>query len=71
MHHVATFNIRSHGKTLKFIFFVIRVYDEKLGHILEPLVAKYRPDVFAPLRDIAEKTGPREPETDSRSSRMV
>ena len=31
-----------------------RVYDEKLGHI-QPLVAKYRPNLFARLRDIAEK----------------
>ena len=39
-------------------FFVIRVYDEKLGHVLEPLVAKYRPDLFACLRDIAKKQVP-------------
>ena len=46
------------GKTLRFWFFVIRVYDEKLGHILEPLVAKYRPNLFARLRDIDEKQVP-------------
>ena len=48
----------ANGKTLKFRFFVIRVYDETLGHILEPLVAKYRTDIFACLRDIAEKRVP-------------
>ena len=31
---------------------------KKLGHILEPLVAKHRPDLFARLRDIAEKQVP-------------
>ena len=41
-----------------FDFFVTRAYDEKLGHILETLVAKYRPDIFAHLRDIAEKQVP-------------
>ena len=33
-------------------------YDEKIGHILDPLVAKYRPDLFARLRDIGEKQVP-------------
>ena len=36
-------------------FFVIRVYDEKLGHMLKPLVSKFRPDLSARLKDIAEK----------------
>ena len=48
----------ANDKTLKFCFFVIRVYGEKLSHILEPLVAKYRPDLFARLRDIAERQVP-------------
>ena len=47
------------GKTLKFGFLVIRVYYEKLGHILKPLVPRVRPDLFVRLRDIAEKRSPR------------
>ena len=43
-------------KTLNFLsFFVIRVYYEKLGHVLKPLVLKFRPFLFIRLRDIAEK----------------
>ena len=38
---------------------------EKLGHILKHLVPNILPALFAHFRDIAEKTGPREPETDS------
>ena len=43
------------------------VYYGKLGHILKPLVPKYRPDPFIRLKDITpkKKTGPREAETDS------
>ena len=36
----------------------MRINDEKLGHILESLVAKYRPDLFAHLKDIAAKQVP-------------
>ena len=39
-------------------FFVIRVYYEKLGHILKPLVPKFRSDLSVRLRDIAEKQVP-------------
>ena len=42
-------------KTLILLFFVIRVQYEKFGHILKPLVPDFRPDLFARLRDIAEK----------------
>ena len=38
-----------------FDFFVIKVYYEKLGHILKPVVPKFCPDLCARLRDIAEK----------------
>ena len=34
--------------------------------MLEPIVPKFRSDLSVPLRYIAEKTGPREAETDSR-----
>ena len=39
-------------------FFVIRVYYEKLGHILNPLVPKFRSDLSVRLTDIAEKQIP-------------
>ena len=39
-------------------FFVIRVYYEKLGHMLKSLVAKFRSDLFVRLSDIAEKQVP-------------
>ena len=45
----------ANSRTLKFRFFAIRVYYEKLGLILKPLVPNFRPDLFAHLRDIAEK----------------
>ena len=48
----------ANGKTLKFCFFVIRVYYEKLGHMLKPLVPKFRSDLFVHLKDIAEKRVP-------------
>ena len=34
--------------------------------MLTPLVLKFRPDLWARLKDITEKTGPREADTDSR-----
>ena len=34
--------------------------------MLKPIVSTFRPDLWARLKDIAEKTGPREAETDSR-----
>ena len=41
-----------------FDFFVMRVYYEKLGHMLKPLVPKFRFDLSVHLRDIAEKQFP-------------
>ena len=43
------------GNTLKFRFFAIRVYNEKLGQMLKPLVPKFRPDLSARLKTTAEK----------------
>ena len=48
----------ANGKTLEFLFFVIRVYLKKIGHILKPLVPKFRPDLFACFGDIPEKQVP-------------
>ena len=39
-------------------FFAIRVYYEKLGHVLKPPLPKFRSDLFVRLRDIAEKQVP-------------
>ena len=50
--------LRANGRTLTFWFCVIRVYHGKLGHILKPLVPKFRPDFFARLRHTAEKQIP-------------
>ena len=57
--------LRANGKTLKLRFFVIRVCKGKLGHMLKPLVPRFRPDLSVRLRDIAKRTGPRKTETDS------
>ena len=43
------------------VFFVIRVYCEKLGHMMKSLLAKFRSDLFVRLRDIAEKQVPAKP----------
>ena len=43
------FPLGANGKTLKFRFFVIRLYYAKYGHILNPLVPKFRPDLSARL----------------------
>ena len=51
-------NITSNDKNLKFCFFVMGVYYEKLGHMLKPLVPKFRSDLSVRLRDIAEKQVP-------------
>ena len=48
----------ANGKTRKFWFPVIRVNNEKLGHMLKPLVPKFRLDLCARLKDIAEKQIP-------------
>ena len=41
-----------------FDLYVIKVYYEKFGHILKPLAPKFRPDLLARFRDIAEKQVP-------------
>ena len=46
------------GHAMKFWFFAIRVYYEKWGHLLKPFVPKFRPDLSARLKDIAEKQVP-------------
>ena len=45
----------ANGKTLKILFFVIKIHYEKLGHMLNPLVPKFCPDLFDRSKDIAEK----------------
>ena len=42
-----------------------------LGHMLKPLVPKFRPDLPPRSKDIAEKIGLREAETDSNSSSNI
>ena len=64
-------NIMIQWQTMKFRFFVLREHYEKLGHMLKPLVAKFHSDLPIRLRDIAEKTGPREAETDSKSCQCI
>ena len=56
MSHFLT--LKGNGKTVIFLFFVIRVYYEKLGHRLKPIVPRFCPDLSALLRDIAEKQVP-------------
>ena len=51
-------SLGANGKTPKFLFFVIRVYYEKFGHILKPLVPKFRSDLSVDLKDITEKQVP-------------
>ena len=48
------FNITSQWQDPEILIFVIRVYHEKLGHILKLLVSKFRSDLFVRLGDIAE-----------------
>ena len=48
-------NITSQWQDPEILIFVIRVYYEKLVHILKPLLAKFRFDVSFRFRDIAEK----------------
>ena len=40
------------------MIFVVRVYYEKLGHMLKPLVPKFRLDLSVRLKDIAENMVP-------------
>ena len=60
MRHVAIFNVRSQWEDPEslLLFFVLRVYYEKLGHILKPIVPTFRPNLFARLGNIAEKQVP-------------
>ena len=51
MSHI--FTLGTSGKNQN--FFVIKVCYEKLGRILKLLVPKYRPDLSARLKDMAEK----------------
>ena len=44
------------------VFLAIRVYYGKLGCMLKPIVPKFRPDLSAHLKEIAEKQVPREAE---------
>ena len=48
-------NITSKWQYPEMLIFVIRVYHEKLVHMLKPLVPKFRSDLSLRLRDIAEK----------------
>ena len=50
--------LEANGKTLKFWFYVIREYYEKLVHMLKPLLPKFRPDLSTRLKHIAEKQVP-------------
>ena len=56
--HVAIFNIRSQWQDHEILILVIRMYYLKLDHILKSLVLKFRSDLFARLRSIAEKRVP-------------
>ena len=51
-------NITSQWQDPEILIFVIRVYYEKLGHMLKPLVPKFRSDLSVRLRDITEKQVP-------------
>ena len=48
----------ANGNTLKFLFFALTVYYKKLGHMLKPLVPKFRYDLSVHLKDIAKKHVP-------------
>ena len=58
--HVAIFNIRSpwQDPDILLLFFVVRVYHEKLGRMPKSLVPKFRPHLSARLKDIAGKQVP-------------
>ena len=43
---------------MKFGFFVIRIYCEKLGHMLKPTVPKFCPNSLAHLKEITKKQVP-------------
>ena len=48
----------ANGKAMKYSFSAIRVYYQKIGHMLKPLMPKFRSDPSARLKDIAEKQVP-------------
>ena len=58
LRHVAIFNIRNQQQDHEILNFCVRVYYEKLGHMLKALVLKFRPDLSARLKDVAEKQVP-------------
>ena len=51
-------NIASQWRDPEILIFVLRVCYEKLGHILKPLMPKFRSDLSFRLRDIAENQVP-------------
>ena len=53
-------NITSQWQDPETVIFVIRVYYEKLGHMLKPIVPKFRSDLSVHFKDIAEKQVPAE-----------
>ena len=57
-------NIRGQWQHPEFWFFAIRVYYEKLSHMLKPLVSKFRYDLSA-CKKKRRKIGPQEAEADS------
>ena len=48
----------ANGKAMKYRFFVIKVYYEKLGHMLKPLKSKFHSGLSARLKDVVEKQVP-------------
>ena len=48
----------ANGYTVKFSFFYIRAYYEKLDHMLKPLLPNFRPDLWARLKDTPKKQVP-------------
>ena len=51
-------SITSQRQDCKILIFVIRIYYEKIGHMLKTLVPKFRSDLFVRLRAIAEEQVP-------------
>ena len=51
-------NIISQWEEPEFFIFCLRVYYEKIGHMLKPLVPKFRADLSDRLKDIAENQVP-------------
>ena len=58
LRHVAVCNIRTQLQDPEILIFCYKSNYEKLGHILKPLVPKFRPDLSARLKDISEKQVP-------------